>query len=295
MRTTPARRVGGSGAADTGDTAHPGCGGGADARAVGATAAAGTGRAGGAPTLVRTRRVGVLHGGRAAHRRGAAGLAVAAVLAAAAVAGCTSGTSRASGAAASPTATGTPGVASAPSSAGGSGSPSATGPGAPASASGGDGGGAPMCPGSSLRTGSASAGVASGHAGEVLTFTNTGSAACTLTGYPGAELTGVNGRLVMNATRTMSGYMGGAQDRSEPLLVTLAPGAVASALLEWATVPTGPGAPVGANCPGMGAEQLLVTPPDTTATVSLQPIGSACQDFEIHPVVSGATGRTSVS
>ncbi len=245
MRTTPAHGGGGSGAADTGDTARK-------------------------------------------HRRGAAGLAVAALLAAAAVAGCASGGSSATGAGA-PQSTGAPGTTPAGPS-GGSASPSGTGPGSATGVSG--VGGTTQCQGGALHTTSASAGVASGHVGLILTFTNTGSAACTLTGYPGAALVGANAQVVMNATRTLSGFLGGAQGYSAAPSVTLAPGAPASALLEWVDVPTGNGAPAGANCPGMGADHLLVTPPDTTATVSLPPPGMACGGLEIHPVLAGSTGRT---
>jgi uncharacterized protein DUF4232 len=224
-------------------------------------------------------------------RRGAVvGLAAAAVLGA--CVGCSSagsaGAAGPTGAAdASQSATGAPGPAPAT---------DASSPPSPAASSGSAAGGSSPAPGAAqcqngaLRTGSAPAGAGAGHVGMVLTFTNTGSAPCTLYGYPGAVLVGAGGRTVLDAERTMSGYLGGDASGGGPSSVTLAPGAAASALLEWSDVPTAPGAPVGANCPGMGSLHLLVTPPNTTATVSLAAIGSACQGFEVHPVVPGTTG-----
>ena len=278
MRTTPARRAAESGAADTGNTAthtHRGGRGGADARAVGAATA---------PTQVGAPRAGGLRG-RSVRRRTGAGLAAAVALAAAAVAGCASGGSSATGAG---TPTGAPGSTSA-TAPGTSAAPTGSSPGTPTGA---PGGGSSQCTGGTLHTTSASAGVASGHVGLILTFTNTGPASCTLTGYPGAALVGANAQVLMNASRTLSGFLGGAQGYADPPSVTLAPGAPASALLEWADVPTGDGAATTANCPGMGASQLQVTPPDTTATVSMPSPGTACGGLQIHPVLAGSTGRT---
>jgi hypothetical protein len=132
----------------------------------------------------------------------------------------------------------------------------------------------------------ADGGAAAGHLGLVLLFTDTG-AACTLSGYPGAALSGSGGSTLLNAQRTMSGYLGGAQGSSAPASVPLASGATASALLEWSDVPVG-----GGGCPGTGATALLVTPPNTTVTTTLAPINVVCSGFQIHPVVPGSTGRS---
>lgn len=216
-------------------------------------------------------------------RRTAAGAALAALLAAGA-AGCASTGSGSQGAAASPSSSGV--TASASSAATGAGTPAG---GASAGASSGgaganaQAGGNTACGASQLRVTTAEAGAAAGHLGMVLLFANTGSASCTLDGYPGAALSGPGGSTLLNAQRTVSGYLGGAQSVG---VVTVAAGASASALLEWSDVPAGSG------CPGAGATALLVTPPNTTATTSLAPINEVCSGFQIHPVVSGTTGRS---
>ena len=122
-----------------------------------------------------------------------------------------------------------------------------------------------------------------GHGGEPLIFTNAGSRTCTLQGYPGAAI--MNGAtVVLNSTRTLNGYIGDERQLSSAPLVTLAPGATASAMLEWA-------ADSGQPCVSGGTGTLKVTPPNTTTTTSFGPMtaGSAgiCSGFEIHPVVAG--------
>ena len=224
--------------------------------------------------------------------RTAAGTGAAAVLAAllaATAAGCASSANGTQGASASsPSSVATAGASGA--------SGAATGAGAGASASpsgnGGAGGGAtanaqagagPACSGAQLKVTTADGGAAAGHLSMVLLFANTGSAACALGGYPGAAVSGSGGSTLLNAQRTLSGYTGGAHGVD---VVTVAPGTSASALLEWSDVPTGSG------CPGAGATALLITPPNTTATTSLAPINEVCSGFQIHPVVSGTSGRS---
>ena len=227
----------------------------------------------------------------AAQRRGrtAAGSGAAAVLAAllaATAAGCTSSANGAQGASASSPSSGA--------TAGASGAATGAGTGASASPSGNGGaggatanaqaGGAAACGGAQLKVTTADGGAAAGHLSMVLLFANTGSAACVLGGYPGAAVSGSGGSTLLNAQRTLSGYTGGAHGVG---VVTVAPGASASALLEWSDVPTDNG------CPGTGATALLVTPPNTTATTSLAPISEVCSEFQIHPVVPGTSGRSS--
>lgn len=222
----------------------------------------------------------------AARGRTAVGAALAVLLAAAA-AGCASTASGSQGSAASPSSASATASASGTATGAGTGADGAGGASAGAS-SGGAGanaqaGGNTACSGSQLHVTTAGTGAAAGHLGMVLLFANTGSASCTLDGYPGAALSGSGGSTLLNAQRTVSGYLGGAQGVS---VVTVAAGASASALLEWSDVPAGNG------CPGAGATALLVTPPNTTATTSLAPINEVCSGFQIHPVVSGTTGRT---
>ncbi|HWE11130.1 MAG TPA: DUF4232 domain-containing protein [Solirubrobacteraceae bacterium] len=130
------------------------------------------------------------------------------------------------------------------------------------------------------------AGAGTGHAGLTLLFRNSGSAACTLTGYPGAALVAATGRRgQLQVARTPQGYMGGLSPgaRANPVVV-LAPGRFASAILEgldFNPVTTG-------ACPAYSS--LLVTPPNQRVTVRVARSLSIC-DPTVHPVVSGTAGR----
>ena len=147
------------------------------------------------------------------------------------------------------------------------------------------GGGTASCTGSqlALKINQGSSGM--GHTGSVLVFTNTGGAACTLSGYPGADVTEngtYNFEPRMNATR-VSG--------TAVKTVTLAPGSSASAMLEWGVNPTGGGSANAANCPGMDGGYLEVTPPNTTDTIKSDPPLDMCTDLQVYPVVAGTAGQ----
>lgn len=127
-------------------------------------------------------------------------------------------------------------------------------------------------------------GAATGHLGLTLLFRNSGPAPCTLTGYPGAALVaGPHRRL--DIARTPQGYIGGLspQARANPVVV-LAPGRLASAILEGEDF----NPQTSAACPRYSA--LLVTPPNQRVTVRLARSLAIC-DPEIHPVVAGTSGR----
>ncbi|HWG28547.1 DUF4232 domain-containing protein [Actinospica sp.] len=148
------------------------------------------------------------------------------------------------------------------------------------------GGGTAGCTGSqlSLKINQGSSGM--GHTGSVLVFTNTGSTACTLYGYPGADVTengSYNFSPRMNATRVSGG--------TAVKTVTLAPGSSASAMLEWSVNPTGGGTANAANCPGMDGGYLEVTPPNTKDTIKSDPPVDMCTDLQVFPVVAGASGQ----
>ena len=130
------------------------------------------------------------------------------------------------------------------------------------------------------------------HKSLVLLFTNTGSSTCTLTGYPGATVTDSgmdNFEPLVNATRTLRGFEGGA---GAVTTVSLAPGGTVSALLEWLDFPPNGETPVAANCPGMAGGYLEITPPNTTVSSRFDPPGDMCQQIQIHPVVTGDSGRS---
>ncbi|MBR7827695.1 DUF4232 domain-containing protein [Actinospica sp. MGRD01-02] len=144
-------------------------------------------------------------------------------------------------------------------------------------------GGTAACTGSQIKTTLGREGAAMGHRVEALIFTNTSSQTCTLQGYPGAAI--VSGSTVLlNATRTLNGYAGDERQLTSAPLVTLKPGAVASANIEWVI-------DNGETCAANGTGTLEATPPNTKTTTGLgsQTTGTQgiCADFEVHPVVAG--------
>lgn len=205
------------------------------------------------------------------------------ILGAAALGGCASKGAAAS----SPGATQS--VAVATSSGSGASSGNAGGGGSSASADAGSGAaGASACQGSVLTLEIKQGSSGMGHTGSVLVFTNTGSKSCTLTGYPGADVTDdgrYNWAPRMNATRVSGGV--------SVKTVDLAPGASASALLEWDVNPQ-PGAgetPNAANCAGQAGGYLEITAPNTKATKRSQPPANMCTDLQVFPVVAGTAGQ----
>jgi Protein of unknown function (DUF4232) len=125
---------------------------------------------------------------------------------------------------------------------------------------------------------------ASGHISVLLLFTNDSAAACTLHGYPGAELVDPGGKLEpLDAVRKLTGYMGGAQGLAAPPVVTLKAGQTVSAVLEWTDVPSSDST---ASC-YTGADSLEATPPNSkrTTTLSLGDSALVCGGFQVHPVL----------
>ena len=108
------------------------------------------------------------------------------------------------------------------------------------------------------------------HADNVVTFTNTGSAACRIQGYPGVAALNAAGKQIQQAARASVGKIP---------LVTLAPGQVASAEITGNTAScTKP-----ATVPG-----LLVTAPDQRTSTRLGPYGTVCvNSLGIGPVHPG--------
>jgi len=149
------------------------------------------------------------------------------------------------------------------------------------------------CSAADLTVTAGAAQAAAGHSSLVLLLTNSSSAPCFLQGYPGVALQLRDGRSY-NAARAMTGYMGGDAALS-PARVQLAPGATASALIEWLHFPHDGSATVTpADCAGDRAVRLLVTAPDQTTSARLAPPGPAspaCWGFQVHPVVAGRAGQ----
>jgi Protein of unknown function (DUF4232) len=144
---------------------------------------------------------------------------------------------------------------------------------------------APSCAGDQLATALGRSGAGLGHVGQAVVFTNVSSTACTLYGYPGVAGVDKAGTQVVQATRTPSGYLGGlwSTPNGPPPTVALAPGQVASALVEGTDNPIG-------SMPCVQLSGLLVTAPNTTRSVELPSAPSDCDGLEVHPVVPGTSG-----
>jgi hypothetical protein len=148
------------------------------------------------------------------------------------------------------------------------------------------------CGNSQITVSDSGGGAGLGHEDQVLVFTNDGHSVCTLTGYPGVAGLSPSGAQVVQASRTLSGYMGGLLPGVTTLpVVSLAPDQTASAIAEGTDNPTGP-----QPCPHYPA--LLVTPPVLTEHVQVQvsDLGTqgfpGCSGIEVHPVVPGSSGSS---
>lgn len=117
-------------------------------------------------------------------------------------------------------------------------------------------------------------------------FTNVSRTTCTLRGFPGAAIT-VDGT-VINGARELNGDRGDKPPLTQPPLVTIAPGASASAALMWMLH-------VNQSCYPAGTGSIAVTAPDTTKAVVLSTgahLGreGICSSFAVTPVVPGMIG-----
>ena len=129
------------------------------------------------------------------------------------------------------------------------------------------------------------AGGAAGSTYEPLVFTNTGSATCTLDGYPGVAF-----------VAPQSGKQVGAAASRNPQraasLVTLAPGASASAMLQIANYANYPAS----SCSPTSVSGLRIYPPGSTTAkyVAFAQIQQACStkvnQLTVQAVVAGASG-----
>ncbi|MEV6772590.1 DUF4232 domain-containing protein [Nocardia sp. NPDC051030] len=116
------------------------------------------------------------------------------------------------------------------------------------------------------------------HRGLQLTFTlNPGNTPCTLTGYPGVDA--YDNGTVIHADRTPRGYIGGLPQGDDTLPAVLLDSThTAQAVIEAVAVHDN-----GEGCTVSPA--LLVTPPNTTSTVTLGSSIATCR-LQIHPVTA---------
>ncbi|HYB29785.1 MAG TPA: DUF4232 domain-containing protein [Solirubrobacteraceae bacterium] len=142
---------------------------------------------------------------------------------------------------------------------------------------------AARCQGQRLRVTLAVASPGVSHHGFVLRFENRGPV-CTLSGYPGVDGLSAQGRRVLSARRTKSGYLGGVGPGHPIPHVRLATGKTASAIVEWVDL--------GPPCPRV--QSLKVTAPGSVVSVHLAPRSLQSEtlcDVEVHPVVPGPFGQ----
>jgi hypothetical protein len=125
---------------------------------------------------------------------------------------------------------------------------------------------------------------ATGHSSDVLVFKNVSTTSCKLSGYPGVAGLDSAGQQVVQAVRTLNGFLGGVPAGSNPPEVNLAPSQSASSVAE------GTGMPIGTESTCPGYLSLLVTPPNTRQSVTIDKTLPGCSPIEIHPVVPGTSG-----
>jgi hypothetical protein len=145
-------------------------------------------------------------------------------------------------------------------------------------------GGAKSCLTSNLRITLGDGGAGAGTDFTVIDFTNTGTAPCTLLGYPGASLTNSSGAQIgAAATRNPS---------KPATVVTLAPGAKASATLGVANAENYPAS----TCKPTAAAGLKVFPPNQTQPVQLSFSTTGCAVTSTHQLsvtaVAAGAGQT---
>jgi Protein of unknown function (DUF4232) len=136
----------------------------------------------------------------------------------------------------------------------------------------------------SLRLGSA--GAAAGSSYRPIVFTNAGSDGCTLLGYPGISF-------VAPGTGKQIGAAATRNPEHPTVIVTLAPGATASALVQIVDYHNYPPA----DCHPTSISGLRVYPPgDTSAAyIPYRSVGKACSSqvhqLSVEAVLPGATGQ----
>jgi len=142
----------------------------------------------------------------------------------------------------------------------------------------------PSCSTSNLRITLGAGGAAAGTDFTVLDFTNSGAASCTLYGFPGVSL--------INSSGAQIGAAATRNPAKASTLVTLAPGAEASATLGVANAENYPAT----ACRPAPAAQLKVFPPNQTHAIDLRFTATGCaasstRQLDVTAVTAGA-GQT---
>lgn len=149
--------------------------------------------------------------------------------------------------------------------------------------SGGTADGPAGCPAASLSLGLGQSSSGAGTQGIPLVFTNTGSAPCSLAGFPGVSYVAGDAGDQVGAPATRTGPDGGA--------VVLAPGGVASALVLVSQAGNYPAA----DCSPTPVRGFRVYPPDDTGALYVASPDTGCANPSVTPlrvqaVAAGASG-----
>ncbi len=139
----------------------------------------------------------------------------------------------------------------------------------------------PACGNSSLSYSRTSLDGAAGTISFALQYRNVTHSTCSLRGYPGLDAVDAHNAVIAHATRTVSGMAGGASHGVQT--INLAPGAYASATVEWSDVDRN-----GVQCRLSAAINTIA--PNTTKVVHW-PLSVTDCALQVHPVVGGWTGR----
>ncbi|HET9173171.1 MAG TPA: DUF4232 domain-containing protein [Actinospica sp.] len=142
------------------------------------------------------------------------------------------------------------------------------------------------CGNNDLKIGFGYGGVGGPLQATAVVFKNISDRTCTLQGYPGASIK--DGSTLINAARVLNGVRGDLPPLTSPPLVTLKPGGVSYAILEWKLDTNVP-------CYPTGTGVFEITAPNTTKTVVIGGDGhlgveGICSALEINPVVPGTWG-----
>jgi hypothetical protein len=155
---------------------------------------------------------------------------------------------------------------------------------APSTSAAAAGGGAPGCTTAHLQIKAGSGEGAAGSVYETLDFTNAGTAACTLYGYPGVSL----------ATGTPAAQVGLAASRSTtagPVLVTLQPGQTGNAVLRITQALNYPSA----TCSPKATTFLRIYPPNQTTSTDLAFKSTGCTSTKVNLLTIGVIQAGAVS
>lgn len=144
--------------------------------------------------------------------------------------------------------------------------------------------GAAACSASNLRITLGNGGAAAGTDFTVLDFTNSGTAPCTLYGFPGVSL--------INSAGTQIGAAASRNPATASTLVTLAPGGKANAQLGVANAQNYPAA----SCKPTAASRLKIFPPNQTQPIEVSFTATACAVSSAHQLsisaVAAGVGHT---